>query len=84
MQPRNWPWGNATDLGAGWKRIFGWPLAIPFGACNDISRFGKKKLDGIYDVVEAAQRPFLLLTYESFGAASSSAKTASKEQPYFF
>ena len=26
----------------GWKRISGWPLAIPFGACNDISRFGKK------------------------------------------
>ena len=28
----------------GWKRISGWPLAIPFGACNDISRFGKKNL----------------------------------------
>ena len=45
-----------------------------------ISRGLVKKLDGLYDVVEAARRPFLLLTYDSFGAASSSEKTASKDK----
>ena len=51
MQPRNWPWGNATDLEAGEEFLGFRPRAIPFGACNvDISRFGKN-LMVCYDVV---------------------------------
>ena len=56
------------------------PLAIPFGACNDISRFGKNLM--VYDVGGRPERPFLLLTYDSFGAASSSVKTAQRNSPY--